>query len=317
MKIKSAKQIYFIFAIISLLIAGIVTLFIKYNNLPYYFRIDEKKSRSSNKGVYIYKDLNDNGKSEKIIFNYMRKPLNDDIIVYKDNNVIIDQFNTFAHSDPLWIYTEDYNNDGYDEIFMFSQLDDSLFLSVADLKTDEYILQHQLIMSKPDSAITAITKTWDIQVLPSKLLKLTKDSSPQLIFIINTGYAIYPRGVYAYDIKKKKITEKYEIGAGIEELQFSDLNSDRGNAIILTTNAPRNMRKETGIHDHAKWLIVLNKHLNPIFKPVSLGSFSGTINPFIVNSDSTKNILVFYQEYLDSMKVLINILFNSKGEKLN
>ncbi len=314
MKIKSVKQIYFIFAIISLLIAGIVTLFIKHNNLPYNFRIDQKKSRSSSKSVRIYKDLNNNGISEEISLFRPPKPVNDYIDVYKDNNVIIDQINTFAHSDPNWIYNEDYNNDGYDEIFMFSQLGDSLFLSVFDLKADEYILNRQFIMSKPDSARTKATKTWDIQARPFKLLKSKKDRYSKLIFIVDAGYAIYPRGVYAYDIKKKKITEKYEIGAGIKDMLFADINSDGENEIILSTRACGNMEKETGIHDHDKWLIVLNKHLKPVFTPISFGGFSGNSYPFIVNTDSTKNILVFYHY---NTKFLNSILFNSKGEKLN
>ena len=316
-RIKTQKQIYFIFAIISLLIAGIVTFFIKSNNLPYDLKVVQKAPRRSSKYVYFYKDLNNDGISEKFAFVSLQKPINDNLIVYKGNLAVLDQFNTFAHSDPTWINALDYNNDGYKDIFMFSQLNDSLFLSIIDVKSNKYILQHQPIMSKPDSAITEQTKTWDIQAIPFTLLTSKNPKSKELIFFINAGYAIYPRGVYAYDIEKKKITKKFEVGTQIWKLEFSDITSNGENEIVLFTSAPGNMKKATGIHDHTKWLIVLNKHFKPIFNPVPFGGFSGPALPFVIKNGKTKNILVFYQQFLDSKKIFNNLLFNSKGEMID
>jgi len=313
-KITSIKQLYAIFITVSLILSAIASYYILKTNLPYYFRLDEKRFTKFGTEIFFYIDLNNDGISDKIEFTYMDKPLNDHIIVFKNGTYLIDQFNTFGRSDPDWIYAEDYNGDGYKEVFMFFKATDSLFLSVIDVKAKDYILNRQFLLSKPDSAKGNF---WDVYLHPYGLLKTNHTLTKKFIFTVKTGYAIYPRGVYAFDMEKRRIVNKFESGADLQDLKFYDLNNDGRTEIILSTQAPANMKKKTGIHDHVKWLIVLDDNLKPFFKPVPLGSSAGAEYSIPVKNGKTNNILVFYQQYSDSARIMNALLFNFKGEKID
>ncbi len=223
MKIKTQKQIYLIFAITSFLISTIFVFFIKQNNLPYEFRLDEKIIRSKSNLIFIYKDLDSDGISERISFLSHPTIINDHVQVHTSNDVILGQFNLFSKSNVKWLHIEDYNMDNFKDIFIFSQLKDTLFLSIIDVKEKLFILDRQFIFQKPDSAKH---DSWDILVNPIGLLNVDEDKVEELIFTVYGAHTIYPRGIYSYDIKDEKIINQFESGSVLGNIQFYDFNND-------------------------------------------------------------------------------------------
>jgi len=314
MKIKTQKQFYFIFAIISLLIAGIVTFFVKQNNLPFEFRLDKKELIGENKAIYIYDDLDNDDYSETIFLTKFHNTTNYAIQINNSNDAIIDQFNLFSRTKSYWLKTIDYNNDNYKDIFVFSQLEDSLFLSVIDVKARQFILKRQFIMLKPDSAKH---KEWDIEAVPVGLLNVDNDISKELIFYIKGGYTIYPRTVYSYDIEKKIIINKFEIGNSLHSLLLTDIDFDGEKEIIVSTIATGNMPKKIGYHDHTNWLIVLNKYLVPIFSPKRFGKYPGSSYTIPFKKGNKNYLLATYQIQNEKGRSSKTLIFNTKGELID
>lgn len=311
MKIKTQKHFYFIFAILSFLIAGIFAFFIKINNLPFEFRVDEKGSRTKTNNFKLYNDLNSDGISERISFLANPNIVNDYIQVHSQSDVVLGQYNLFSKSNVNWLHIEDYNMDNFKDIFIFSQLKDTLFLSIIDVKEKLFILDRQFIFQKPDSAKH---DSWDIIVNPIGLLNVDTDKTKELIFTVFGAHTIYPRGIYSYDIEDKKIINQFESGSVIEDIKFYDLNNDGEKELIASTIAPGNMVKQIGFHDHTKWLFVFNKNLEHFSPPKSFGTSSGKEWSFPIEKDGERNILVIYDEHSDSVRHKIALLFSEKGE---
>ncbi len=317
MKIKTHKQLYILLTIISLLIAGIVSFFLKNNNLPYTFKLDKKELRGEINKAIIYNDLDFDGKSERISLasafqkSDNKKTSNDNIAIFNSNDVLIDQYNLFSYSSPEWLHFEDYNNDNYKEIFAFSQLNDSLFLTIINAKTRSYILHRQFILEKPDSAKKDF---WDIWVQAEGLLNVDDDKRKEFIFDIVGAYSIYPRGIYSYDIEDKKIQNKFESGSLIHISEFGDLTNNQTQEIITNSVATGNMHKKIGYHDFANWLFVFDKNLTPIFTPKKIGSYPGRISTNMIGKGNNKKLFVINHELKNSKEISTALLFNPKGQ---
>ncbi len=320
MKIRTHKQLYIFFIILALIIAGISGIFLKQQNLPYTFKLDQKNIKTETKSCIIYNDLNFDGTSEKLklasAFQKANKKTiaNDYIEVSDGNGTILDQYNLFSFSSPEWIHFEDYNNDNFKEIFAFSQLNDSLFLTVINVKTKEYLLHRQFVLSKPDSAKKDF---WDIWVQALGLIDANNNGEKELIFSVITAYSIYPRTVYSYSIKDKKITHKFETGSVLHPVEFGDINNDGENEIIIYTNATGNMPDTIGYHDFSNWLFVLDKNLKPIFTPKKIGGYPGALSTYMITESDKKKILAISYELKDSKQISIGLLYNSKGDLLD
>jgi len=320
MKIRTHKQLYIFFIILALIIAGILGIFLKQQNLPYTFTLDKKILKTGTKSSEIYNDLNFDGTSEKIRFasafqKANKKTIaNDYIEISNGNGTILDQYNLFSFSSPEWIHFEDYNNDNFKEIFAFSQLNDSLFLTVINVKTKEYLLHRQFVLSKPDSAKKNF---WDIWVRALGLIDANNNGEKELIFSVIAAYSIYPRTVYSYSIKDKKITHKFETGSLLHPVEFGDINNDGKNEIIIYTNATGNLPDTIGYHDFSNWLFVLDKNLKPIFTPKKIGGYPGSLSIYMITESDKKRIFAISYELKNSKQISIGLLYNSKGELLD
>jgi nitrogen-specific signal transduction histidine kinase len=317
MKIKTIRQIYLIFTIVSLLIAGIVTYFVKQNNLSYNFRLDKKELFGVNKNIVLYADLNNDGISEQIKVTFFKELSNDYINIISSNGSVLEQINLFSKTNEKWFLFEDYNNDNNKEIIAFSQLNDSLYLTIFDLSNNKTILRRQFIFSKPDSAFTEITKIWDIDAEPIALLNVDNDDAKELLFVVRGGYSIFPRGIYTYDIEDKRIISKFESGVPIHKVIVEDINNNGEEEIICSTVGPANIHKNITYSDNTSWLFVFNKKLQPIFKPINYGKeFTNSYTIPIKQNNSTL-IMFKCNLQLKSGRIGKYFLYNSKGTLLD
>ncbi len=272
-EITSLKHYYFVFAAVAILLSLIILYLIRSEGLPYTFNtVSVKPAFNLNYG--LPHDFDKDGISEMCFMGKAENPnrKNMYLSVRTSSGSFIEQFNFYSYFNPDQIFFGDFNNDNYDDIFVLSQLKDSLFLSIINLKTRKFYVERQKIITKPDSAKRNF---WDITPQPVGLLD---NNGKQFIFTVKAGFSLFPRAVYSYDLRKKKIIRSFPTKANLNSHPLiTDFTGDGKKEIILTAGTTGNMPDTTGYHDYTCWIFVLNKDLKPIFKPASFGRYPNVI----------------------------------------
>jgi len=101
---------------------------------------------------------------------------------------------------------------------------------------------------------------WDGDICIAKLSDINDDHHNDLIFSVNTGFDIMPRGVIAYDLKHNCELWHFWIGGSPRNLCVADINDDGKEEIILSTTAVSNGNMENGLGDNKSYVIVLDKN---------------------------------------------------------
>ena len=277
-KIETKKQIYILLFIISVIFSLILTVLYYVNNHPLDLVITSKTKLLTNHNKRFYKDLNGNGKTESVILGIDKDSVNYYIAINDDNNRIFRQFNFTSPIGTGNIFFDNFNDDNYKDLFVIYKQSDSLFLSVIDIKTDNYFINKHLLLTKPDSVKT---KFWDINIIFGGMLN-RKD----FIFAVSGAFSHYPRTVYSFDIFSKKITHTFPTNASIMKISMFDLNNDNEKEIIITSVATGNIRPPAIYNDQTNWLFVLNQKLHPVFAPLNFGTYPSSgffVEPYLYN----------------------------------
>lgn len=221
-----------------------------------------------------FEDLDGDGNSETInIFPY-NKDLTA-VTVSKGNN-LIDQW-SFRGGLDFWLKTGlyikgDRDYDGMNELYLFTLSNDSIFLHcIDDFNKSQTTLRNHFIDTCGKSDVSP-----DPFIIPAEMEDLNGDGFRELIFGVGTGFSLYPRNVYAYDIAKDTLWASPQSSYFINSILQVDLTGDSVSEIIPMGYACSNVG-DTSIryHDRSCWLIMLNRNLQFMFEPVELkGKYS-------------------------------------------
>lgn len=292
--IKSQKQLYFIFILISLIIALIISLAIFDWTHPYKLHLKYQSPVSVN-GFVLYHDFNKYGFSEKVEITNKEEEKKYFLLFVPysrpDAYKVIDQFNFNEPLNSKWIFFGDYTGDGYDETIVFTQNGDSLYLSVIDINLKKWILKRQYILGvqKPNPH-----HLWDIGEIFCHLLDVNNDWKPEIVFAIHSGFSQRPRGVFIYDIAAQRIIKRREFDAGIKESLIYDLTGDGKPEIIVAGHATGNIHKKSTYTDFKAWLFVFDRQLNFIFLPKSFGEYPSVVFCQPLEINGAPNLLISY-----------------------
>jgi len=226
----------------------------------------------------LYHDFNHDGYSERVeIGNY--KEAKKYFLLFlpylqKDAYKVKDQFNFHEPLNYEWIFFGDYTADGYDETIVFTQKGDSLYLSIIDVNLKKWILDRHYILSvqKPNPH-----HIWDIGEIFCHLLDVNNDEIPEIVFAIHSGFSQQPRGIFIFDINKRKIINRFISDSGINNLLIYDLTGDEKPEIILVGHATGNIQKKSKYTDFKSWLFVLDQQLNFVFPPENFGEYPSNL----------------------------------------
>lgn len=272
------------------------------------------KSSTQNNQIF-YHDINKDGLSEKFL---LIKPANNNrlnygISVIDKNEKHLNQFNVKG---VIWlrsIHLEDYNNDGMDDLFIFSQKGDSVYLSVViDFYNYKILLKNELVLTKPDSAIHDY---WDVELHPIGLLNVDSDKEKEFIFYTATGHSLYPRSIYVYDLNKKQIINSFSTSAALQNAFMDDINNNKKNEIIISSSANGNIDSTKKYSDQTSWLFVLDSTLTPIFTPKNFGAYNngGCVLPSNRKLGGDK-IVLSIMVYVNNIPNLSFMLLNQNGD---
>ncbi|MBN2426215.1 MAG: hypothetical protein JXB44_14420, partial [Calditrichaceae bacterium] len=306
----SKNKLYLIFFLVSIGIS--IFLYYKYlaDILTFELTLFKKESLEEN-GFVFYHDFDKDGYSELIKVISPEKNEMPFIHLINYSGGIIDQFNFNEPLNKNKIYFDDYTADGYDDIFVFTEMVDSLFLYILDPYRKEFILKRHFLM-KSDNGNPHLASEW--KVYDFALLKKQNQPGKDLLFIAASGRSYQPRGIYRFNLGQKRITHKFESGAYMQHLLLFDLDEDGNQEVIITSGAVGNIPYETPYRDNSCWLFVFDQNLNLTLNPLAFGEYSSRLNVFPIIGGHPEKLLLKY-EYFGN-KNLSNCLYtlNSKAE---
>lgn len=294
--------------IICLGVTVFIYIYLKLLFLP--VSIEINKNNQSIKDFYFnYRDLNKDGYSEQVIVGHSTNSPKEFILLKTFSGNSIEQFNVDGKILRDGVLYGNLDSDINDEIIIIYKTDNSIYLDVVDPQSLQYIKKKVKLIERPDSSLGDY---WDVHlVVGSKIIDFDNDNETDLVFALTTGYAIYPRSIYLFNINQEKIISVFETSAPIQEMFIIDFDGDGQKEIIASSVATGNTTKKIGYHDRTSWLFYLSQKLTPKIKPISFGEYP-TSNLILktIFDEQTNQIIQVYKD--DISKTMTLKIFNQK-----
>lgn len=265
---------------------------------------------------FCFTDMDHDGYSERI-HTFYNLAGNIGIII-RIEGLADEQWNfkgTYQYNSPRFI-TGDYDNDGKDEVYLFTLVEDSVILQALRIAGHiEHFIKDRFI-----AKLGKNLKNPDFVILQGEVVEMTGDGKGDLVFGINTGFSRYPRNIFIYDIVNDILKSSPTSGAFLGGLYLENLDEDPFPEILLSTSATDNFNKESqAYHDSCSWLMVLDHNLDFLFPPVEFPGRTGNVSALSIKSSGTgKPILVGSAKYFTEGTLIGKLFtFDLNGNILN
>jgi len=276
---------YFIALIISL----IILYFLPGNREKYKVELIKKEKNYVNR-IYLFPDLNHDGKHEKIeiVKNFVGRI---GILVYS-NSRLIDQWNFdgeyVSNENPL---IGDIDNDGLDELIIFSVVKDSIEMNCFNPFTGKYLLKNKKICKYKKNKNIVDCSVYNIGFSDNN-----KDKIKEIYFSITTAFSTYPRRIFFFDFVSGKLNTSPDNCAGIRNPYTYDFDNDGVKEIVFSSVAFGNCDSSRAVNDEKTWFMMFDQELNYKIEPVLTGYYPSVlyVEPFNVNGN---NYVVTFNEY--------------------
>ncbi len=234
------------------------------------FKIDvNEDKRSIPTPNILYHDFDHDGFSELAALKYQKEIEESALKVYTYSGKLIEQW-TFRER---WISHSmifgDYDHDGFDEVYIFTQNKDSLFLyAVNPRNREDFFIDRAFIARSPKMSI----KRWDLRPISGIFVDVDGDGFEELIFNVMAGHALKPRRLYCYNIQKRRLLFSSMDGGAFLALPMKVMVNRQPMILMGGSVALENIQRRSPFSDHFAWLTVFKTDLSFAFPPVS---FSG------------------------------------------
>ncbi|MCD4731054.1 MAG: hypothetical protein K8R74_10660, partial [Bacteroidales bacterium] len=266
-----------------------------------------------------FHDFDDDGESERILWgmnSFSRVPY---INFFNQEDLLVREWNCpgeWVKDSP--VIFGDYDQNSKDEIYGFTYLNDSIYLN----GVEPYGNWNFEIKKKFICDVKKFNDNHVWAIFQGKVTDLNGDGYGEIVFPINSGYALQPRAVFAYDIFNDTVFRTPFFGAAVADISFIDFDNDNLDEVIVNTTSPANYKEPVPFSDTCSWVMVLNNDLKFYFEPISFpGSYGGISNqliykngnPVIFSHHSTNSAINKTNElYLFDLKG--NLITNKKPE---
>lgn len=284
--------------VIALVLGFVAFLLVDVQPGKYRFELirTEKQKADPYLNQTYYADLNDDGRTERIVF-ANSNPENCYAIVFLDNNQVLDQWNFMGNMtySSAGYFLGDYDHDNFKELVSFSVLDHRVLMNVVE----PYPAKKHLVVDLMIDTIPVGKKDGYLVVPSVKFLDINDDGMDELVISIITYDAYQPRKSYIYDMVNVKLVSSPHAGTALNELFWADLDGD-GELEFLAQNNSSNNYPDGNIFlpDTVSWLVILDEDLQFEKVPKPSGTLFGATTPLILEGkDSTKAwyFTFFYQ----------------------
>ncbi|MBM3436486.1 MAG: hypothetical protein FJY07_09765, partial [Bacteroidetes bacterium] len=183
------------------------------------------------------------------------------------------------------------DNDGKDEIFVFTLNKDSIFVhGVCPFRKGETAFYKKFIdiTHKRNEQYTCNVAIFDY---PDS----DRDTYHELIIGIQTGLSKQPRNLYKIDISHDTVIKSPESGVALYDSFAFDIDNDGIKEYTGGTKAHGNFATDSSISfsDQHAWLMVFNKELKFVFEPVEIGEYKTIIDVIPFRHDKQIFLAVF------------------------
>ncbi|HPR58720.1 MAG TPA: histidine kinase [Bacteroidales bacterium] len=266
---------------------------------------------------FDYADINDDGSTDQITFH-----LNTDhkaaVLIHLHSGKVLDQWNM----DGIFLADKgcgvgDVDNDGKKDIVSLYFRNDSAFLFILNplnprklYKTDVFVDTINIDEVFNDAYLTKMAFT-----------DLTGDELPEIVFAISAGCNLYPRKVYAYDLKNNQLQRSPFLAQSIrinEETFASDLNGDEKKELLFNYHAPGKMKNigHSSIHDHSSFLLILDHVLNIWSPPAELSGAPSSMDYHVISQNDRKYVLFIFTNSSNQGSPSSILLFDPYRKKI-
>jgi len=216
-----------------------------------------------------YQDLNGDGISELIETKYNSGDINKDISVQHFNidRKIFDQWYVKGNWLGFYkVYFNDFNKNGFKEIYFLSIYKDSIFLNVNELMLENGLIIKNKYICRAGTFENSLN---DVRDIDATFMDIDGDSYDEFIFAISGGFSKYPRNTFRYNIIDDKLTMSPKSASGFSrEFSLMDINGDGLEEITAAIGSPENIHYEIPYSDSSSWLMVINpKTMDFLFPP--------------------------------------------------
>ncbi len=262
-----------------------------------------------------YIDLDKDGFSEKIKICIWQNN-STSIEVYAHNGSIIDQFNIdgFYHY-QFDLLHGDYNNNGKEEIYFFTRTDDTLiYINQIEILSDTSFVESRKFVT----TIKLHNKNLDSYIKKLGFADLNNNGFNEVLFVINSGYTLQPRNIYAWDIRNDSILKSPKSYANLRTTKIIDKNKDRKVGILCSSFACGNTHGnlEVPYHDNSAWLMVLNSQLNFKYKPIEFKGYGTAIYAYIIKNNNKRYFLILQLNVLRGKEYAKLIILDDKFKQI-
>lgn len=164
-----------------------------------------------------------------------------------------------------FLYFGAFNNEGDKLILVYSMINDSIFLNCIDHANLQDFLFRDLFIGKVKTPGSKDTR-------PGTLFweDLDNDGWKEVIFTLQTGFPLQPRGCYVYNFREGKLTKSPDMGVYFGITAIEDVNQDDYKELFTKTYAISNYSDSLGgmKDDHSAWIMAFNNDLKFLFPPV-------------------------------------------------
>ncbi len=211
-------------------------------------------------------DLDNDGVSEKVEVKNYQSVLA--IELYKNDGSYIDN----------WVLTDkraclsrlmygDYDQNGYMELYVFTEKNDSIYINWLEPLNGR-------TWKKEKTAVCTLHKIkdkCDYTITNVGLYDLNNDGNKEVVFMVNMGYGLKPRSLFAMDISNREIKTSPKSFAAIKgPVYVMDIDGDGLKEITYRTGATANIAGNLKVpySDNSAWMFVHDNNLNFKFPPV-------------------------------------------------
>ena len=156
--------------------------------------------------------------------------------------------------DVIGVTLMDLNNDTVPEV-VYTLRDGRYNLFILDAKKDE-IIEFDFMDYFYPSIVG--DKEKEVSMIPIVSYDIDDDSKTEILAVVNAGYSLKPRGIFAFEYPSKNVEWFYETGPLVTFEAFCDIDQDGKPEIILGSRSPCNGNKVGQQDDCHVYLTVLN-----------------------------------------------------------
>ena len=297
----------------ALIVALLIILITRIGIKKYYTRLVDM-TISFEQSQFYFADLDHDGYSERI--QTFHNDAGNAGVAFQSKDLPTRQFNFRGVYQPktIRLITGDYDQDGNDEVYVFTLVEDSLLLHGIEFDPDpDYFLSHRLI-----ARLGKNLKDPDFIIIPGLVKDLNGDKYGELVFAVSAGFSRQPRNIFRYDIRQDSLLTSPQMGAFISDLRMNDLDKDGLEEILIDTYASDNYNEDSvPYHDSGSWLMIFDRNLNFFMPPKQFPGRTGGVHTCILKGKSRNYILAEAYYYPNNSPLKSLSLFDIQGNLIN